>query len=487
MIEIVSRINRFIEQNNMLNNCDNIVAGLSGGADSVWLLYVLKTYIESRGLNIRLKAVHINHGIREEAWRDEKVAHDFCDKYGIDYECFKVDVKAVAAKLNMTLEEAGRKERYRIFNELADKLSNCRIAVAHHMNDQAETVIMNLSRGSGIKGLGGMMPVRDNIIRPLLCITRQEVELCLSQISQEFAVDATNSDNTYTRNVCRNIIIPKLEESVNCNVVENISKAATEIREAYCFIDKYANVLFSSTVTMDENSATIHLKSGEFQAADSILRRSVIYKILVRLSGQAKDVYRTHVAMAESLLDMQVGSEATLCFGLMARRDYESVFVWDSKKIFSEIPDNVSNFYELDKEELEKNGQVDFLPEWDIFCEEDSVKRIKNLRFEIIENNKAFLNIQNTDYDKFFDYDKIIGNIQIRFRREGDRITVNSNSGSKKLKKELIDRKIPERLRDNILLISRDDEILWAVGVRRCEDYYVDEDTTRILRISIET
>lgn len=248
MNEITDKIYRYIEQNNMLKDCERVVAGLSGGADSVCLLLVLKGYIERKHLKTELCAVHVNHGIRQEAGEDEEFARVLCERLGVKFAAYHIDAVKIAGQLGMSVEEAGRKERYRIFNEEC-RGHNARIAVAHHMNDQAETVLMNLARGTSLKGIGGIRPVRDNIIRPLLSVTRAEVEELLKAYGQAYVTDATNLCNDYTRNSIRNIVIPYMTERVNAHTVENIASAAEELRKDNEFIEAEAGKAYDKYVT----------------------------------------------------------------------------------------------------------------------------------------------------------------------------------------------------------------------------------------------
>ncbi len=247
MNEITDKIYRYIEQNNMLTDCERVVTGLSGGADSVCLLLVLKGYIERKHLKTELCAVHVNHGIRQEAGEDEEFARALCERLGVKFAAYHIDAVKIAGQLGMSVEEAGRKERYRIFNEEC-RGHNARIAVAHHMNDQAETVLMNLARGTSLKGIGGIRAVRDNIIRPLLSVTRAEVEELLKAYGQAYVTDATNLCNDYTRNSIRNVVIPYMTEKVNAHTVENIASAAEELRKDNEFIEAEAGKAYDKYV-----------------------------------------------------------------------------------------------------------------------------------------------------------------------------------------------------------------------------------------------
>ena len=200
----------------------------------------------------------------------------------------------IARKNNLTVEEAGRLERYRIFNEIAKKYAydgKSMISVAHHMNDQAETVIMNMARGTSLKGVRGIVPVRDNICRPLLCITRSQIEGYLTARGQSYVTDITNYDNDYTRNAIRNVILPYMCEHINKRAVNNISSMAEDIREADEYIDRQTDRLYEECVyesihdhkeTGGNNNETdiIRIALDKLNKADMLLVKRVIYRFL---------------------------------------------------------------------------------------------------------------------------------------------------------------------------------------------------------------
>ena len=310
MNEIIDKIYRYIEQNNMLTDCERVVVGLSGGADSVCLLMVLKGYIERKHLQTELCVVHVNHGIRQEAGDDEEFARVLCERMGVEFMAYHIDAAGLAKQLGMSVEEAGRKERYRIFNE-ACKERNARIAVAHHMNDQAETVLMNLSRGTSLKGIGGIRPVRDNIIRPLLSVTRAEVEEVLKDFNQPYVTDATNLCNDYTRNCLRNVVIPYMTEKVNAHTVENIADAAEELQKNFDFIEAEAKKAYDKYVYVGD-TVVLRLYGEEFAGLHEVIRKRVIYKAIHAFTQTAKDIYKVHVNAVDELIRKQVGSSADI-------------------------------------------------------------------------------------------------------------------------------------------------------------------------------
>ena len=485
MNEIIDKIYRYIEQNNMLTDCERVVVGLSGGADSVCLLMVLKGYIERRHLQTELCAVHVNHGIRQEAGDDEEFARALCERMGVEFMAYHIDAAGLAKQLGMSVEEAGRKERYRIFNE-ACKECNARIAVAHHMNDQAETVLMNLARGTSLKGIGGIRPVRDNIIRPLLSVTRAEVEEVLKDFNQPYVTDATNLCNDYTRNSLRNVVIPYMTEKVNAHTVENIADAAEELQKNFDFIEAEADKAYDKHVYVGD-TVVLRLYGEEFAGLHEVIRKRVIYKAVHALTQTAKDIYKVHVNAVDELVAKPVGSSADICYGLRAVKGYDDIII--SRKNMDAASENLSGIRGLTEAELErlKSGEAVTITQ-NIYYDDNGAPELKQVRvkLQLHSNYEKNRNYANSCYAKSFDYDKIQGKLCIRHRTDGDRIVVNRAGTWRKLKKEFIDRKVPADMRDNVLVVSDDSGVLWAVGVRRSERALIDDETRNVLDITIQ-
>ncbi|MDO5339648.1 MAG: tRNA lysidine(34) synthetase TilS [Eubacteriales bacterium] len=485
MNEIIDKIYRYVEQNNMLTDCERVVVGLSGGADSVCLLMVLKGYIEKKHLNTELYAVHVNHGIRQEAGDDEEFARALCERIGVGFQAYHINAIELAKQFGMSVEEAGRRERYRIFNE-ACKGRNAKIAVAHHMNDQAETVLMNLARGTSLKGIGGIRPVRDNIIRPLLSVTRAEVEEVLRYLNQPYVTDATNLCNDYTRNSLRNVVIPYMTDNINSHTVENIAGAAIELQQDFDFIESEADKAYNRYVT-EGNDVVIKLDGEEFAGLHEVIRRRVIYRAVYYLTKTAKDIYKIHVNAVDALVGKTVGSSADICYGLCAVRGYDDIVI--SSERTSRQDKNVSaEIYELSDDDIKKlkAGQKVII-QGNIYYNNEA-PQIKSVQIvmSLHSNYEKIRNYANSFYAKAFDYDKILGKPCIRKRVSGDRIVINKAGNQRKLKKEFIDRKVPENMRDDVLLICDDAGVLWAVGVRRSERALIDDDTQNVLEVTIQ-
>ncbi len=529
----------YIKSNHMFDSCRHIVVGVSGGADSVCLLLMLCDYVKIYQPDIRIHVVHVNHMIRQEAADDENFTKKLCESVGVDYHVEYIDCVGIAKQHNLTVEEAGRLERYRIFNDMAEKYSadgHAVIAVAHHMNDQAETVLMNMARGTSLKGVRGIVPVRDNICRPLLCITRKQIEDFLSQADQEYVTDITNYDNDYTRNAIRNVILPYMCGHINKRAVENISSMAQDIREAEEYIDRQADKLYTecvheydckhnkiytndhSTDKRDVSSDIIKIEVAGLKEADRILVKRVIYKCLVSLAGRAKDIYSVNISDIASLIDMQTGRKICSVYGIMAEKEYDYITLKKSTmaavKKKNEKDINISdarNDYKKDSSSdgseyniavnmdvLTKQNNLTLPVEKNIYITKDGEKYAESITFSLIDkktflindksaadNGKICVNKSNNIYAKYYDYDKINKLLDVRFRKQQDDIVVSKDGSTKKLKKELVDKKIPSAYRDEILLVCDKNHVLWACGVRRCESYLVDDDTSHVLEILI--
>lgn len=478
---MLNTVLKFAKENRMINPNDTVVIGVSGGADSVCLLLLLKEM--QKFIDFNVVAVHVNHCIRgEEADSDQEFVRALCERYHITLLSFSIDVKKIAEKERISVEEAGRKARYSIFEQvLSDyaKPDSGKIAVAHHMDDQSETILMNLLRGSGMKGLCGMQPVRDHIIRPLLCVRRKDIENYLKETGQGYRIDSTNLENDYTRNRIRNEVFPYLEEHVNHHAVENVCGMAQVISEAQEYLERQA--LDAQQKCLSINNKNKHIINiGVLNQFDAVIKKYVIRNILGNLAGHFKDLYKVHIDSVLDLVDKGVGSQIDLFYGIVAKRGYHEI-------IFERKLENTERSYFIDKD-IKK----------DIFINEEVIYEVGiNDEFYVKGNQAIFLNqiefiklsqIENiigNDYTKMFDYDKIKFTLQIRTRKTGDYIQINEHGGNKKLKDFFIDNKVPKEERDRVLLLADGNHILWIIGFRMSEAYKVTDDTKNYLKVRI--
>lgn len=460
---MLDHVRAFTEKYQMIRPGDRIVAGISGGADSVCLLFLLRELCREKGAE--LSAVHVNHCLRgAEADGDEAYVRELCGKLQVPLSVRSFDVQGRSRREHLTLEEAGRLCRYEAFSEEAARLGGARIAVAHHAGDQAETVLFQLFRGSGLRGLSGMSPVRENIIRPLLCVEREEIEAWLTEHDIAWRIDSTNLTMDYTRNRIRGDILKTARECVNAKAVRHVAEAAAELGEVEAFLERKTEEAYRLCVR-EENDARF-VFANAFSMQDPLIGGRVLRRCMAELGG-LKDVERVHIETLRELFGKQTGSHADLPNGRSARREYDGVRITGSPKPARQ-PDGAA---------AERTAIVPEIP--------GSVTiRGQKWEFTLLAAEKIEIIPQKT-YTKWFDYDRIKECLEIRGRKPGDYLEINRAHGRKKLKAYLIDEKVPAAERDELLLLADEAHIVWIPGHRISEGYKVTEETKNILKVQI--
>ncbi len=475
---MIRKIKSYIEQNNMLKYGDRIVLGVSGGADSICLLHVLKCMRNEYGLSFVI--VHVNHGIRgEEAERDENYVRELCRREELEYLSFCYDVRALADKEGMSEEEAGRKVRYDTFLQVCKTYGCNKIAIAHNRNDNAETVLFHLFRGANLRGLTGIDAVRSlpadfgkiTLIRPLLDVTRSEIEAYLSREGITFLTDSTNLKEDYSRNKIRNKILAYAAKEINTRSIDHITEAAGALRETWDYVNY--NILSRCESLAKKEGAGYRVRARELGGEHIVIQKGIIRLLLEELSGGKKDLEAKHVDAVLSLMDKQSGKQVHLPYHVAARQEYGDIIVYQTA--VSAVAEG---------ETITENGlQESILPiKIKIPGRTEIIPGIKYLETELI-SYKNNLHIPKSSCAKWFDYDKIENAVEARTRREGDYLQINTSGGRKKLKDYFIDHKVPRELRDRRLLIADGSHVMWIAGEedRMSEKYKVDETTTKIL------
>ncbi len=437
------KVAEYISKNGMLNRGSQVLCGLSGGADSICLTFILKK------LGYKVYALHVEHGIRgEEALRDASFAEEFCIRHGIDFFTESIDVPKIAKEKKLSLETCARNERYALLAEYADKL-NCPIAVAHNKDDQAETVLMHLVRGSGLNGLCGMDCVTGNIIRPLLCTRRSEIEEYLNLNKLKYVTDSTNGDSNYSRNRMRLEVIPQLK-NINSNVTDSIFSCSELLKGYRDFFESTCEKEFSSLLlSCEENKLKLKMRD-----LDPVIRDGVIRLAVKKINGHTVDLEKKHTEDIASLFSKQSGKEVHLPFSLHVRREFDTlVFCKSEETVFEE---------------------TEFLPDRTYLLPNCTVSS------HFTDNARREKNCECVDFDK------LPQKLTLRTRRSGDRITPLGMSGSMTLKKYFIGRKIPKDIRDSLPLIASDDEILVILGNTVSEKVKISQSTKKILKICKE-
>ena len=455
MRDFEKKIYGFINEYSMTKEGERIIVGLSGGADSVCLLYVLKK------LGMLPVAVHINHMIREnEADMDEKFCKNLCEKLTIPFKAYHKDIKALAAAEKMTVEEAGRRFRYECFENERKEYGADKIAVAHNKNDLAETVIFNMTRGSGLNGLAGIKPVRDNIIRPLLDVKRNEIEAYLKELGQDFRTDSTNLSKDYDRNKIRHIVIPTLLE-LNAGAIEHICEAAKDSEESYNYIKEISDLGLSKCLKEENADGSIVLDVTGLKKETRIIRENIIHEAIARAAGRRKDITRRHITDVEALLDNETGSSINLPYGLTARISYE-------KLIISALNSESGGIFKTIDAPITRNKIV--IP----------INENENLEIWTEDRDSDMVIIKN-DYTKMADYGKIKDTLCIRTPMEGDYIVIDDRGNKKKISRIFIDNKIDREKRASWPVVACGNEIIWAIGLRYSEAFKVDDTTEKVL------
>lgn len=449
---IEKRVLRYIERYHMIETGDRVLIGLSGGADSAALFHILRKYQEDLGFV--LMAVHVDHGLRgAEAERDRRFVEDLCRRYAVPCICEKMPVRQMAAQGRLSLEEAGREARREVFLRCAEDQQCDKLALAHHKNDQAETMLHHLARGTGLTGLAGLSPADGFRIRPLLCLERREIEHYLQEEGFAHVEDSSNQGDAYTRNRIRHVILRELESQVNEKAVEHMAGTADILRQADIYLkdrgrellDKYGKrELFLEDALFYEDAVPVYYALREF----------------LNVNFRAgKDIGRGHYDRLLDWVRMPVGKVLQLPHGIRVQRGYGGL-----------------SFYR-DGQQAEAFSVPLKIP--------GEVKRAGfRLRCRIVPNNLQ--QVPQKKYTKWLNYDRIKNTVDVRTRCPGDYLVVNASGGKKKLKDYFIDHKVPRQDRDRAVLVAQGREVLWVVGFRINEAYKVQADTREVLEMVYE-
>ena len=490
---MINRIHDYMIHNKMIEEGGCILAAVSGGADSMCLLEILRELRTRAGFQLRV--LHVHHGLRESAEGDLEYVAGYCAAAGIPFEAVRVDAAGYAAEAGMSVEEAARHLRYEALEIAAERWDNeklphsegeksqnsenlpqsegekgqnsenatqsnathCRIAVAHHLEDQAETVLFNLVRGSRLRGLRGMLPVNGRIIRPLLECSREEIEDYLRGRGITWREDETNEDVRYARNLLRREVMPLLGR-INAGAVQHIAKAAEEAAETEEFLrtetEKAAKKCRETRKDNDSraehdspNSENQHppiiLSIPILLEEPPLIRRRVVYEVIAETAGRKKDLRDVHVQDVLKLAQKNGNGSLDVFAGVLVEKVYDKlIFLGDVKSA---------------REKDLSKAESPALPaerRWPMEAGEYSCRV-----FDFDGNLAA---VSRKQYTKWFDYDKIGTFPSFRTRSEGDRITLDESGRSKSIARYMIDAKIPAELRGRIVLPAAGKEILWV-------------------------
>ncbi len=475
---IYQKVKKYIIQHQMIMQGDFVAAGVSGGADSVCMLYLLKQL--QKDIPYRLTAVHVNHQVRADADADASYVKKLCDKMEIPCYLKKVDMCEYARQHKLSSEEAGRVLRYQAFKEVLHEQKESRhgkIAVAHNANDRAETMLFHMFRGSGLAGVGSIRPVRDQIIRPVLCLTREETENYLKKRDITYCQDSTNEEDLYARNRIRHHILPYAEKEICAGAVPHMNDLADILMETEVYLSRETKRLFQ--MYADDTADPIQclrIWGKGLLTQDPVMVKRVLLYALEQMTPHRKDITGQHIKDLLELIRKDGSKELSLPYGIKAYKEYETLFL---QKEQTQTPDRFSK---------EQDGFV-VKPPVEIFA-----PGAGSFSFILVDRNflskehdfsQKEQNIPQNRYTKWFDYDKITTSLLLRTRKTGDYLTIDKALHTQSLKQYMINEKIPKMQRDSMYILADGSHVLWVPGYRTSQYYKVDESTKCILQVQI--
>ena len=305
---MIEKVIETIKKYNLIEDGDKIILAVSGGPDSISMLDILYKIQQNEKINFKIVVAHVNHMIREEAMEDAIYVKNFCKKRNIEFYLKSIDVKKIANNNKIGTEEAGRKERYKFFDELAKKINANKIAIAHNKNDNVETVFMHILRGTGINGLKGIEPKRGMYIRPLIECERREIEEYCEENNLEPRIDKTNFENIYTRNKIRNVVIPYVQKEFNQNIIQTIDRLSKLVIEEEEYMDKQVKKVFNDLLLF-EGEKEIQIDLKKFNSLEKVIKSRLILYTITRIFGSSEGIEKIHIEDIIKLCSNNIGNK----------------------------------------------------------------------------------------------------------------------------------------------------------------------------------
>lgn len=452
-----------IKKHNLICPNDVLLVGISGGPDSVCLLHLLSSI--SKELNLTLFAIHINHNLRgKESELDKEYVYNFCKQLNIPLFIREFDIKSLSLQSKCSIEETARKVRYDEFSSLAIKINASKIVVAHNKNDQCETLLLNLIRGTGLDGLTGMNYMRNNIIRPLLDIDRTEIELYCNINSLNPRIDSSNLESIYTRNKIRLDLIPHINKNFNININNNLFKLSLLLKDEQDFIENFSFEVYKKCLC-EKNIESLSLNVLLLLSNHIAVIKRVLRLALKDLKGNLTNITNIHIEKIYLLIkDGRTSSEIHLPSNIYVKKSYDRVIfsLYKTMDIFKPFYSKIS---------IPGTTTV------------ENFGKIESVIQNTASNVEIFKEIKYNSLVQFFDYSKIKNVLTLRTRQEGDFIKPLKSKGTKKLKKYFIDEKIPLEKRNKLPLVADGSEIIWIIGYKINDNFKVTENTKEVLKL----
>ena len=451
---LVIRLKQFIHHENLIEQGDKLLIGVSGGIDSTVLLYLLKKITAE--FKLTTLAVHINYNLRgDESKENEKFVKNLCYKWGIPLIVHNASISDES-----NIENAARKIRYGIFRDLLRKYNFNKIAVGHNMNDQAETFLLHLFRGSGFTGLKGMLPKGRDIIRPLLAFKREEIASFAEKNKIQFSHDSSNDDLGYDRNKIRHRILPMIQEQFNTSVINKIYDSSHIFQKTEMFLQTHSKDIFKDVVLQDEDEYVVLL--------DKLNQSEVLYFYVFRrifglLTGSESDFYSVHLSEIYELLRRPGGKFIHLPHNVYVVKSSNTL-------IFKMTPpDYTTSDYSREINHYTRQILFD-----DYYITQSEIKVMPIHGFNFHEEDTCYI-----------DFDKVTFPLKARYRQPGDSFFPLGMQNPKKLKEFFINEKVPRLERKKKIIIEDQNRIIWVAGMRIHEYVKITSRTTHVLRIKI--
>ena len=456
-MEILLKFEQTIGRFNMLQKGDRVIVACSGGPDSVALLYLL--YQIKEKYDLKLFVALINHKLRgEESDKDERFVKSLARDLRLDFHTRSFDVAKIARKKKLSIEEAAREVRYQYLDKLAQRLKATKIALGHNADDQAETVLMRLIRGTGALGLTGMSIVRGKIIRPLLQIKREEIEEFFKEQNLDFRIDSSNLRQDYLRNRIRLELLPHLKRNYNPKIIDTLNRTASILTAQEDYLEKETLKEFGKVAKAQKEKISLDL--DKLFSYDIFLQREMLRLVFERLGGGG---FKASFNLVERVLSLAQQKKA-------GRR------VFLNKDVLAEISARHLNFYKVKKTEKDQPLIFPGIVEsrkFGIRLDSEVIKR-KNLK------EKPYSKDEMT---AFLDWDKLKPPFILRNPRTGDRFRPQGMKGTKSLKDFLTDLKVPRYEKERVRVLTSKGEIVWILGYRIGDEFKVRKTTENILKI----
>lgn len=456
-MDIIERVLKTIENHKLLKKGDSVLVALSGGPDSVALLYLLLNIRDK--YNLKLVAAHLDHSIRAGSPKDKQFCHQLCKDLKVKFYSRRMDVEKLAKTKKMTVEEAGRKARYDYFQSISSKYGFSKIATGHTMDDNAETVLFNIIRGSGLKGLSGIPVKRENIIRPLIDIGKPELIKWLASKKIKFISDPTNRSLKYSRNRVRRKIIPECER-INPEFVKSLARLSKNISEDIELIDSITVLAYNDALLSQGNSKIV-LDLRKLEKYDTSLGKKAVSEAFFRLTGVRMSPSFELLSRANETINGRSGAKSPLGKGVWVEKSQGKISVFKKP----------GKRYESGTTPLLVPGTTK-MPgmNWSMktrLLKKREIKTLITKPFTALLDNK-----------------KVIGPM-IRFWQDGDRIKPFGMKGTKLISDLFVDKKVPTFTRKEVPLVLSNDRVAWVGGVAISDDFKVGPSTKEVLRIEL--